>query len=323
MNFRNALTNLLLALCLLIMSEATLPFAHAQEYAFLLRSRGNPYWQTMASGIEEAGKTLGAKVTVLMMESESAAEDSVNLCNTLIERKPNLLGIAAANVPSGLQCLKRAQERGIRVADLDGSITPEDAKNGGVKLSFTVGSDNFQIGGQAADVAVRQIGDKPIRAFILEGAPGSIQGIKRADGFRTRLKLLAPSAQIVASISADWERLKAVNNTNDILSRSPDLSLIFAANDVMALGAVESLRASGRNNVLVLGVDGTADARRAVMEGRLYATIAQLPFLIGKRAVELAVKQDTGDTISEITPSAVVTQEALEKKTDPLLQYVR
>ena len=50
---------------------------------------------------------------------------------------------------------------------------------------------------------------------------------------------LMPKAQIVNSISADWDRLRAMNITSDTLTRTPDLNVIFAANDVMALGAVE------------------------------------------------------------------------------------
>jgi D-allose transport system substrate-binding protein len=67
-----------------------------------------------------------------------------------------------------------------------------------------------------------------------------------------------PGAQIVGCKSAEWDRLRALNITADTLARSPDLSVVFAANDVMALGAVEAIRAAGKTRqVIVIGVDGS------------------------------------------------------------------
>jgi len=85
------------------------------------------------------------------------------------------------------------------------------------------------------------------------------------------------------------DRLKALNITADTLTRTPDLNVVFAANDTMALGAVEAIRAAGKTKqILVVGVDGVPDARKAILAGRMTASVAQLPYLIGKRSAELA-----------------------------------
>lgn len=295
----------------------------ADEYAFLLRARGNPYWKAVTLGIQERAAALGVLATVQLMETEANAEEQINICNALIERRPKVLAIAAANTQTGLVCLKRAATRGILVAEIDSSIPVTDAEAAQVRLQFTVGSDNFRIGEQAAEYAAR-ISQRPDPVvLILEGAPGSIPGKKRVDGFREKLLSVRPGAHITASLAADWERLKAAAVTTDILQRTPDLTLIYAANDVMALGAVEALKAAGRDGVAVIGVDGTADARSAVQSGRLTATVAQLPFLIGKRTLELAVEGNHDRTVREVTPALLLTKPVLEQNEEPLLQYVR
>ena len=93
--------------------------------------------------------------------------------------------------------------------------------------------------------------------------------------------------EIVASLPGDWDHGKAASITNDILARNPDLVAIFAANDGMALGAVEAVYAAGKGEqVTIIGVDGNSDAVKSIKEGRLNASVAQLPYLVGKQAVE-------------------------------------
>ena len=84
-------------------------------------------------------------------------------------------------------------------------------------------------------------------------------------------------------------RPKAANIANDTLTANPDLVAIFAANDGMALGAVESVYAAGKGGeVAVIGVDGNSDAVKSIKAGRLNASVAQLPYLVGSQAVEKA-----------------------------------
>jgi D-allose transport system substrate-binding protein len=114
--------------------------------------------------------------------------------------------------------------------------------------------------------------------------------------------------------------------TADTLTRTPDLNIVFAANDMMALGAVEAIRAAGKTNqLMVVGVDGVPEARKAILAGRMTASVAQLPYLIGKRSVELAKESLQGkcNEKTEKTPLLVLTKSVLESNADPLMKYVR
>ena len=155
---------------------------------------------------------------------------------------------------------------------------------------------------------------------------GNTNSANRVSGFKQELTKHLPKANIVNSISAEWDRLKALNITADTLTRTPDLNVVFAANDMMALGAVEALRAAGKtDSVLIVGVDGVPDARKAILAGRMTASIAQLPYLIGKRSVTLAQDSVRGKCTgkTERTPLLTLTKEVLKSNADPLLKYVR
>ena len=119
---------------------------------------------------------------------------------------------------------------------------------------------------------------------------------------------------------------KAASIASDILTRNPDLVAIFACNDGMALGAVESVYAAGKGEqVTIIGVDGNSDAVKSIKDGRLNALVAQLPYLVGKQAVENVKKALGGETVPAdvAVPTLVLTKEVLEAGKEPMLEYVK
>jgi ribose transport system substrate-binding protein/D-allose transport system substrate-binding protein len=296
------------------------------EYIFILKARGNPYWQAVVDGITETAKAKGIKASVHQLQNDTAAEEQLNICEAVLAKKPKMIVISSVTPAVGIQCMKKAAAQGVLVADQDANVLPEDAKKAGFPLAFSVGSDNYLIGENAASYLQKISASDHPKILVLEGAAGSVPGQKRADGFKDKIAKLMPKAKIAASISAEWDRLKAINITNDVLQREPKLDVIYAANDLMALGAAEAVRTAGKQaQIKIIGVDGTADARKAVTEGRLTATVAQLPYLIGKRGVEKSIDVVAGRKTEqmEITPTPVLTKDMLQAKADPLLQYVK
>jgi D-allose transport system substrate-binding protein len=296
------------------------------DYVYILIARGNSYWTTMANGIQDAAQSKGVKAVVYNTDSATDAEQQLNICQTAIQRKPKAIVMSAINASIATQCFKMAAENGIVFADIDGSFSVADGEKAGLKLAFSVGSDNYVIGQEAAQYTTQIAGKPNPKVFILEGTVGSLQARKRADGFRDKLKELLPQADVVASIAVNFDRIKAMNATLDILQRQPDLDMIYAANDDMALGAAEAVRNLHKEKqIKIIGVDGTADARKAVTEGRLTATVAQLPYLMGMRSVEMAMDavatHKTG--LSETTATPVLTKELIDANKDPVLTYVR
>jgi len=297
------------------------------EYGVLMKTLANPFWGAMGQGVEDGAKAAGVQYYLQAVESDQAAESQLNVCNTMLERNPVAMITAAINSTNLLPCLKTAQGKGIKIVDLDGNLDPAILKSEGINITFSIGSDNVKAGAQGAEYMVSKLGaDAKGPVLVIEGLSGNITGEKRARGFADRLKELAPGLDIVASLPGDWDRGKAANITNDILTRNPDLVGIFAANDGMALGAVESVFAAGKGgNVVIIGVDGNSDAVKSIKEGRLTASVAQLPYLVGKQAVEDVKKAVDGDTVESeiIVPTLVLTKEVMDAGTEPLLEFVK
>jgi len=310
-----------------IVGLAAVP-VQAETYGVLMKTLSNPFWGAMELGVREGAQAAGVDYYLQAVESDQAAEPQLNVCNTMLERQPDAMITAAINSTILLPCLKRANEAGIPVVDLDGNLDHAIAADAGVEIAFSIGSDNVAAGAQGAEWLVGQLGaDASGPVLVIEGLSGNITGQKRARGFADRLAALAPGLEVVASLPGDWDRGKAANITNDILTSNPELVAVFAANDGMALGAIETVYAAGlQEQVTVIGVDGNSDAVKSIKTGRLNASVAQLPYLVGKQAVEMvkALKEGTppeGDWI--YVPTLVLTKEVLESGTEPMLEYVK
>jgi ribose transport system substrate-binding protein len=79
--------------------------------------------------------------------------------------------------------------------------------------------------------------------------------------------------------------------SQNILQAHPEVTALFAASDLMALGATEAIAAAGRTGkITVVGFDAQDEARQAVRKGVMAATVAQHPDKMGAIAVEWAVK---------------------------------
>ena len=303
--------------------------AYAEDkpvYGVLMKTLSNPFWGAMEKGVDAGAKNAGVDIFLEAVESDQAAEPQLNACNTMLQKKPVAMITAAINSTILLPCLKQANEMKIPVVDLDNNLDPAITKKAGVDIAFHIGSDNEAAGAKGADYLVSALGkDAKGPVLVIEGLSGNITGEKRARGFAEELKKQAPGLNIVASLPGDWDSLKAANITNDTLQRSPDLIAIFCANDDMALGAVEAARSAGKDKIIVIGVDGNTNAVKSIKAGRLNASVAQLPYLVGMQAVEDVKKVLAGDKVPEMTyvPTLVLTKEVIEANKEPMLQYVK
>lgn len=140
-----------------------------------------------------------------------------------------------------------------------------------------------------------------IKVAELQGTSGASAAIDRSEGFH---KVADRKLNVVASQTANFNRTEGMSVMENMLQADGDIKAVFAANDEMALGAVEAMSGAGKN-VLVVGFDATDDAIAAVKAGRMAATVAQQPELIDSTAVENAVNLINGVSIPSSIPVEV------------------
>lgn len=114
----------------------------------------------------------------------------------------------------------------------------------------------------------------------LQGQLGDDSAANRHKAFQAALKKY-PNIKCVDTQVASWDQAKAMSVTETWLVSHPNVAAIYSANDTMALGAIEALKAKGKNGkIKVCGCDGTKAALTAISSGDLLCTIANDGFCI-------------------------------------------
>jgi ribose transport system substrate-binding protein len=124
---------------------------------------------------------------------------------------------------------------------------------------------------------------------VIEGISGHETADQRRLGFLHGIED-SPGIRVVASQTANWERALAYNVAENLLQAHPEIDAIFAANDEMALGALEAADAAQRlEDVAIVGFDAIPDALDNIRAGRLLGSVAQFPSEMGRLGVHHAV----------------------------------
>ena len=134
-----------------------------------------------------------------------------------------------------------------------------------------------------------------------------LEGIRSADNARQRMegarRALTGNRQIklVASETANWKIDEAYAVSKVLFTKHPDVKLLFAANDMMAMGASKYLQESGKTHVKVVGFDALSEALTEIKAGRLAATVDQQAAEQGYQGVALALRLIKGEAVAPVT----------------------
>jgi ribose transport system substrate-binding protein len=264
--------------------------------ALVLKTLNHPFFVDMRRGAQEAADRLGVQLQVQAAEREIDVERQMQIVENLIQTGIKVLCITPSGSREIIAALVKAKDAGIPIIVVDTRVDANAAAAAGVRPLTFIGSDNYEGGKLAGEHAVKIAAGKA-RVGILEGIPGHETGDSRLRGFRDALKA-APDMAVVASQPANWERDQGFNVFQNMLQAHAEIDLVFAASDLMALGAVEAIAAAGRTgSIRVIGFDALDDAKKAIDAGTMAASVAQFPYEMGKAAVESAVKAMNGETL--------------------------
>lgn len=279
------LTTLAMAIGLALSGSAL-----AQEtLALAVSTLDNPFFVTLKEGAEKKAKALGYKLVVLDSQNDPAKE----LANVedLTVRGAKVLLINPTDSDAVGNAVAIANKKNIPVITLDRGATKGEVVS-------HIASDNVAGGKMAGDFIAEKVG-KNAKVIQLEGIAGTSAARERGEGFKQAVA--ANDFELLASQPADFDRTKGLNVMENLLASHGSAKAVFAQNDEMALGALRAIKASGKN-MLVVGFDGTDDAVKAVQSGKLAATIAQQPELIGALGVETADKVLKGEQVDAQIP---------------------
>jgi ribose transport system substrate-binding protein len=266
--------------------------------ALVLKTLNNPFFIDMQKGAQQAASQAGLRLTVQAAEREVDVEKQMQIIENLIQSKVSALCVTPSGSREIVPAIVKANRAAIPVVILDTRVHAQTLQEAGGKVAGFIGSDNFEGGKLAGEFIVKKLGGSA-KVAVLEGIPGHETGDSRLKGFHAAVET-HPGIQVVASQTANWERDQGYNVFQNILQSHPQVQALFACSDLMALGAVEAIAASGKTGkITVVGFDAFSEAREAVLKGTMDATIAHSPAEMGRLAIENAALLLRGEKVPE------------------------
>jgi len=249
------------------------PATEKPVVALVVKTLTNPFFIAMEKGARRAEKELGFTLKVKSAAQETSIDQQIAIVEALISDGIAALVVAPGSSVELIPVLKKAQDRGIFLVNIDNQLDAAASAQAGLKPVPFISIDNVKGGYLAAKSLTTGI-TQPVEAAIIEGIRDAANGNQRKRGAE-RAFAENPLVRLVDSRSAHWKIDEAYEVTEVIFRTHPDVQLLFAANDMMALGAVQYLGETGRTKVKVAGFDNLESARKAIAAGRMVSTVDQ------------------------------------------------
>lgn len=245
-------------------------------------------------------------VKLIVNDAQRSAERQVQQVEGFIAQKVDAIILNPCEVEASSPAVDQALAAGIPLVNVN-------SETRSVPTAF-VGSRDEESGRIAMEFLATRLQGRG-NVLMMHGYLGQAAQLKRDQGAR---EILArhPDLELLADQTAEWDRARAMSlMENWIQSFGDRIQAVFAQNDEMAMGAVIALeQAKRKDRVIVAGVDAIRDARQAVKDGRLDATVFQDARGQGGTAVEVAVKLARGQPCERevFIPFQLITRENID-----------
>ena len=300
------LVSLLLALCMVLGCAAALAEAKTEYNVEVLvwkfdDTYGSSVRQGMMKWKDIVGEELGVTINLNMNDAGDDMAKQVEQCDQVVGKNPDFVIINLAE-PAGDQVLVD-KLKAANIPFLYYNIPPSEetydaiVKDAGAFFVGTLPREAGDMQGEiladlwAADsAAIDKNGDGKVQFVEFKGVANNPEAIARTQySEETAVELGVPLEMVTDIIVADWDTGKANDAMKATWAAHPEIELVFANNDDMALGVIAALNESGYNtgnegdkSITVIGVDATDAAIEAIKAGRMTATVKQDGDAMGK-----------------------------------------
>lgn len=279
----------------------------------VMKALTNEFFSTMEKGAQQHQSENPEQYELLAngIKNETDVSRQVAIVDEMVASGIDAIVIAPADSKALITALKRAQESGVVVVNIDNRLDTEILQAEGLTIPF-VGPDN-KAGAKKVGQCLAERLEPGDQVILLEGVRTAANGIARRQGFEEAMK--EAGIEIVSSQSAQWEMNNANKITATLITEYPEIRGVLASNDSMAMGAVAAIKAAGRiDDIKVVGFDNISAIQTAINEGSVLATADQYGDQLAVYGIEYALemlRDQNAELTDKETPVDLVTLESL------------
>ncbi|MBN1845926.1 MAG: substrate-binding domain-containing protein [Sedimentisphaerales bacterium] len=272
------------------------------------------FWMSIRKGAEKAAGEVGAEIVWSPPEHEGDRERQIQILEDLLMEKVSGIVLAPNDDNALVPVVERIYDQKIPCIIIDSDIqTPK-------RHSF-VATDNYEGG----VIAARHLGetlDGRGDVIVIRYAQGSASTEKRENGFLQTMEKEFPQIRVVDTKYGMETVDTAIQATEDLLTKNPDVDGLYACNETTSHGALKVLQDKGlAGQVKMVGFDFNEVLQDGLEKGHISGLVVQNPFRMGYEGVKTVMAVRENQSVPEYINTGVrlVTRENLS---DPDIQAV-
>jgi ribose transport system substrate-binding protein/inositol transport system substrate-binding protein len=250
------------------------PAQAAEKHLTLLMSLPNlafPFFVHMVNQAKDEANKIG-DIDLIIADGQGSSPKQTADVEAGISKGVTGIVISPNDVDALAPAIQEAVDAKVPVVTIDRRVNKVPG------ILAHVGADNVK-GGEAQGQLIEKLFPNGATVMNLQGQSGASPAIDRNKGLHNVLDQAKDKYKIVFEDTAGFDRSKGLSVTESALAGMPKPpDVIVAANDDMALGALEALKARNfLGKVKLIGFDALPEALGQIKAGNMTATIEQLP----------------------------------------------
>lgn len=280
------------------------------------------WWGKFGENLQSELKKQNADFELLVRIPESHADHGQQfaIIKDFINLKPDFILMGPTELFAQMDAYEEINKAGIPLIILNYTI-PFD-KRDGVDILSWVGYSHRRGGELAGEWIVewfkKNKGGKGEMA-VLYGNPGSLTQDRYALTSKAIINKELPDVKIVYEGGAEYDRVKAYNAAQNIMTSFPNVDMIYAINSAMAVGALRAVQDAGRD-IAVVGWGGVDEEVELVWKGELAACVFRGEYSAAEAVVDIFRKHKNGEEVPEVYITAmgmIDSKESILEQVEP------
>jgi ribose transport system substrate-binding protein len=247
--------------------------------AVFTKNLTNPAYEAFRIASDQIAHSTGVKVVHFVPKRPDNVDEQIAMVDQVLKDKPDAVIFIPVDDVAMVDSVKRLNEARIPVVLVSNPLP-------GSFVTY-VGADDFDIGYREARYLFEKLGGKG-KIVVIEGVPAAPTNRERLRGYR-RAFADFPGIEVLGSAVGNYQQPDARAAMAKLLTEHKQIDAVLSANDSMALGVLEALKAASRT-ATVIGINGIHPAVKQIEAGAILASVDFNMFKIGCTATRAAVR---------------------------------
>jgi ribose transport system substrate-binding protein len=265
--------------------------------AVFTKNRTNPAYEAFRIASDQIARTTGVKLIHLVPNQPDNVDEQKAMVDQVLKDKPDAVIFIPVDDVAMIDSVKKLNDAKIPIVLVSNPLP-------GSFVTY-VGADDFEIGYREARYLFEKLGGKG-KIVVIEGTPAAPTNRARVRGYQ-RAFAEFPGIQVLGSGIGNYQQPDARRVMEKFLTEHKEIDAVLSANDSMALGVLEALKAANRT-AIVIGINGILPAVKQIETGGMLATVDFNMFKIGCTATRAAVRHLRKEPLPEkvMLPAEVI-----------------